>query len=133
MRGNAIDLAVGVVIGAGFNAIVSSLVDDIIMPPLSLLVGNVDFSQKQIVLQQATENTEGIFLTYGNFINAIFEFLLVAFAIFLFIRWMNQLWRKEEEVKEEASSAVSCPHCKMEVNPEATRCPHCTAKITPQS
>ncbi|WP_162054972.1 large-conductance mechanosensitive channel protein MscL [Pontibacter pamirensis] len=103
VKGNVIDLAVGVVIGAAFGAITKSLVDDVIMPPLGLLVSNVDLSRLQLVLQQAVvENGEvveaAVTLRYGNFLQAIFNFLIIAFAIFLLVRTVNRL-REQEAAK----------------------------------
>jgi large conductance mechanosensitive channel len=97
VKGNAIDLAVGVVIGGAFGKIVTSLVNDIIMPPLGLITGNVDFSEKVIVLKKATEETAAISLNYGMFINAIIQFTIVAFAIFLLVKGINQLKSAHEE------------------------------------
>jgi large conductance mechanosensitive channel len=103
VKGNAIDLAVGVVIGGAFGKIVTSLVDDIIMPPLGLLSGNVDFSEKIIILKKATEETAAISLNYGMFINAIIQFTIVAFAIFLLVKVINKIKSAhEEKEKQEA-------------------------------
>ncbi len=106
VKGNAIDLAVGVVIGGAFGKIVTSLVDDIIMPPLGLLSGNVDFSEKIIVLKKATEETAVISLNYGMFINAIIQFTIVAFAIFLLVKVINKIKSAhEEKEKQEAEKS----------------------------
>ncbi|MCG8710855.1 large-conductance mechanosensitive channel protein MscL [Brenneria sp. 4F2] len=96
MRGNVVDLAVGVIIGAAFGKIVSSLVSDIIMPPLGLLIGGVDFKQFSIVLRAAQGDIPAVVMHYGVFIQNIFDFIIVAFAIFLAIKLMNKLRRKEE-------------------------------------
>lgn len=101
MKGNVIDLAVGVVIGAAFGKIVSSLVSDVIMPIVGLATGGVDFSDKVIVLKQATETAEQVTLNYGMFINNIIDFVIIAFAIFITIKQVNKLSKKEEEKKEE--------------------------------
>jgi large conductance mechanosensitive channel len=127
IRGNAIDLAVGIVIGAGFNAIVQALVDNVIMPPLGLLTGGVDFSQSQIVLKAATETSEAVTIGYGVLINALLEFVLIAFAVFFVVRYINKLKRAPEEA--EAAPARTCPYCKQTVDQQATRCPHCTAEL----
>lgn len=95
-KGNAIDLAVGVILGAGFNDIVNSLVDDIIMPPLGLLTGEVDFSQQKIVLQEATDEAAAISMQYGLFLNAVLEFIIIAFIIFLTVKYMNRLRREKQ-------------------------------------
>ncbi len=97
MRGNVMDMAVGIVIGAAFGKIVTSLVNDVIMPPIGLLLGGVDFSTLAVTLKAAGEGTPGVILKYGLFINTIIDFLIVAFAIFLVIKGMNALKRKQEE------------------------------------
>ncbi|AKJ40976.1 large-conductance mechanosensitive channel protein MscL [Pragia fontium] len=95
MRGNVVDLAVGVIIGAAFGKIVSSLVSDIIMPPLGLLIGGVDFKQFQFVLRAAQGDTPAVIMHYGVFIQNIFDFVIVAFAIFMAIKLMNKIRREE--------------------------------------
>ncbi len=96
MRGNVVDLAVGIIIGAAFGKIVSSLVNDVLMPPIGILVGGVDFSNLAITLRQAAEGAPAVVIRYGLFINAIIDFIIVAFAIFLLIRAINTLKKKEE-------------------------------------
>jgi large conductance mechanosensitive channel len=97
VRGNAIDLAVGIVIGASFGKIVSSLVSDVIMPLVGVITGGVDFSNKVIVLKEATGTIEAVTLNYGQFINSIIDFIIIAFAIFIVIKQINKLSKKEEE------------------------------------
>lgn len=97
MRGNVVDLAVGVIIGAAFGKIVSSLVSDIIMPPLGLLIGGIDFKQFHLVLREAHDNIPAVVMNYGVFIQNIFDFIIVALAIFIAINLMNKMRRKEEE------------------------------------
>jgi large conductance mechanosensitive channel len=97
MRGNVVDMAVGIVIGAAFGAIVKSLVADVIMPPIGLLLGGMDFSNLSFVIKEATETAEAVVIKYGVFINTVIEFIIVAFAIFMVIKGMNQLKKKEEE------------------------------------
>lgn len=97
MRGNVVDLAVGVIIGAAFGKIVSSLVADIIMPPLGLLIGGVDFKQFHLVLREAQGSIPAVVMNYGIFIQTVFDFVIVAFAIFMAIKLMNRLRRKQEE------------------------------------
>ena len=139
IKGNAVDLAVGVIIGAAFGSIVSSLVKDIIMPPLGLLTGGLDFSNKFIVLRAAKDgatafNTPAdaikagaITWNYGNFITLMINFLIVAFAIFLVVRGLNRLKRP----KPSAPPVVKdCPACAMTITVKATRCPHCTTELT---
>ncbi|MGC9472529.1 MAG: large-conductance mechanosensitive channel protein MscL [Bacteroidales bacterium] len=96
MKGNVIDMAVGIIIGAAFGKIVASFVSDILMPPIGLLVGGVNFTELQVVLKKATETTEAVTWNYGSFLQVTFDFLIVAFAIFLFVRAMNRARRKEE-------------------------------------
>ena len=96
MRGNVMDMAVGIVIGAAFGKIVTSLVNDVIMPPIGMLLGGVDFSSLGVTLKAAGENAPAVVLKYGIFINAIIDFLIVAFAIFLVIKGMNAMKRKQE-------------------------------------
>jgi large conductance mechanosensitive channel len=97
MRGNVLDMAIGIIIGAAFGKIVSSLVSDVIMPPIGLLIGGMDFSNLSIVIKQATEGSDAVVLKYGVFINTVIDFLIVAFAIFLMIKGINTLKKKEEE------------------------------------
>jgi large conductance mechanosensitive channel len=136
MRGNVVDLAVGVIIGAAFGKIITSFVNDILMPPLGLLMGKVDFTNRFISLtgekfasladaQEAGAPT----LNYGLFINNIINFLIVAFIIFLLIRTINRLSRKEEKPAEVTTR--ECPFCLTNINKKATRCPNCTSEVTP--
>jgi len=97
VRGNAIDMAVGIVVGAAFGKIVSSLVADVIMPPIGLLLGGVDFSGLAITLRKASRGAEAITLNYGVFINTIVDFLIISFAIFILVKQINKMKRKEEE------------------------------------
>jgi large conductance mechanosensitive channel len=108
MRGNVIDMAVGVIIGGAFGKIVSSLVADVIMPPIGLLVGNVNFTELSIVLKKATEDTAAITLNYGNFLQQVFDFLIIAWAIFMFIKVMNMA-KKKEEAKPATPPAPPAP------------------------
>lgn len=129
-RGNVMDLAVGVIIGGAFQAIVSSLVNDIVMPVISLITGGLDFSAWKIMLSEG-ENAASI--NYGNFITAVINFLIMAFVIFCFVKFMNGLNEKLVKKPEEAPAAPTtkvCPFCKSEVKIDATRCPHCTSELT---
>jgi large conductance mechanosensitive channel len=139
MRGNVIDLAVGVIIGGAFGKITSSLVDDILMPPLGLLTGRIDFSklfwqlggaQDYATLEEARKAGAAV-IAYGAFINAIIQFILLAFAVFMLIRFINRL-NKPEEV-EKAPDTRPCPFCTLAISDQATRCPHCTAEIEAQA
>ncbi len=106
VKGNVIDLAVGVVIGAAFGKITSSLVSDIIMPPIGIIIDGIDFSDLSIVLKKATETTEAVTLNYGNFISILIEFLIISFAIFLVVKQINKFKRKEEKKPKEPSEDI---------------------------
>jgi large conductance mechanosensitive channel len=142
MRGNVIDMAVGITIGAAFGKIVDSLVKDVIMPPLGLLMGKVDFTNMFIVLKEgavagpynslnAAQNAGAVTLNLGLFTNAVISFLIVAFAVFILIKAINQLQTKLEkkEAKEIAVTTKTCPHCFSEIHIQATRCPNCTSEL----
>lgn len=132
-RGNVIDLAIGVVIGAAFGKIVSAFVDGILMPPLGMLIGGVDFSSLFYVLDAsngipaslAEAKAKGIpVLAYGNFINEVISFLIIAFAIFMFIKALHKARPPVEVVTNKP-----CPHCALSIPLQATRCPHCTSSL----
>lgn len=123
-RGNVMDMAVGIIIGGAFTAIVTSLVDDILMPVLSLLTGGFDFSALCIVLG---EGENAATLNYGSFIAAIINFLLIALVIFMLIKAINKLSAKKEE--EAPATTKECPFCKEQVAVLAVRCPHCTSEL----
>ncbi len=127
VRGNVIDLAVGIIIGVAFNKIVSSLVKDIIMPPIGLLIGNVDFSELAWVLKEKTADAEAVSISYGLFINTIIDFVIVAFAVFLVIRQINRMKRQEAPPP---STTKNCPFCISVIDKKATRCPNCTSEIS---
>jgi large conductance mechanosensitive channel len=103
LKGNMVDIGVGIIIGSAFTQVTNSLVNDIVMPPLGVLTGGIDFSDKSIVLKQATDTAEAITLNYGNFINVSLNFFIVAFVIFLIIRQMNKIRAELEKQKEEES------------------------------
>lgn len=126
VRGNVVDMAVGIIIGAAFSKIVSSLVKDVVMPPIGMLLGKVDFSQLSIVLREKTDTAEAVTINYGIFINTVIDFVIVAFVIFLVIRQMNQLKRQEEP---KAETTKACPFCKSTIDLTATRCPQCTSEL----
>jgi len=128
MRGNVVDLAVGVIIGGAFGQIVGSFVSDVLMPPLGLLTGGVDFSDKMITLKQAVDQTPAVNLKYGVFINTVINFLIVAFAIFMMIRAINRLKRKEE-TSPAAPTTKDCPECLMTIPLNAKRCGHCAVVL----
>lgn len=132
MRGNVIDLAVAVIIGAAFNSIVQSLVNDVIMPPIGLLLGGVDFSNLFINLSgesyeslAAAQEAGAPTINYGLFINNVISFVIVAFVVFLIVRQLNKLTAKKEEPKP--PSTKTCPVCQTEIPIEAKRCPNCTS------
>ncbi|MCX7830008.1 MAG: large-conductance mechanosensitive channel protein MscL [Acidobacteria bacterium] len=126
VKGNVIDMSVGIIIGTAFGKIVSSLVNDVIMPPIGLLVGGVDFSKLAIVLKQDPEEKADVLLRYGMFINVLIDFLIIAFVIFLAIKAINKL--KKPEVPAEATTK-ECPKCFSVIPIKATKCPNCTSDI----
>jgi len=138
VKGNAIDLTVGVIIGAAFGGIINSLVKDIVMPPISLLTGGLDFSNKFIVLRAAKNGSidfhtpadaakaGAITWNYGNFVTLLINFLIVAFAVFLLVRAINRLKRP----KHAEPATKDCPACAMTIPVKATRCPHCTTELS---
>jgi len=128
MRGNVVDLAVGVIIGAAFGKIVSSLVTDVLMPPIGILVGGVDFSNLVLTLKQAEGAKQAVTLNYGLFINQVINFLIVAFCVFLVVKGMNAL-KKKEPPPAPTPTEKSCPQCFMVVPIQAKRCGHCTSTI----
>ncbi len=139
LRGNVMDMAVGIIIGAAFGTIISSLVSDVIMPPIGLLLGGVDFANLFILLKAgdpagpyaALADAQGagaVTVNYGLFINTVISFLIVAFVMFLIIRAMNQA-KKEEEAPPAEPTTKECPYCLSTVPIKATRCPHCTSEL----
>lgn len=145
MRGNVIDMAVGIIIGAAFGKIVDSMVKDIIMPPIGLLLGTMDFSNLFFVLKDVPGH-EGTYaslaqatqagattLNVGNFLNAVISFTIVAFAVFVLIKGINELqarMEKKAEAEEVAAPTTKiCPFCRSEIAIEAVRCPHCTSEL----
>jgi large conductance mechanosensitive channel len=137
MRGNVLDLAIGIVIGAAFAAVVNSLVNDIIMPPIGYLLGGVNFADLFISLDGqdyaslvAAQDAGAATINIGLFINAIIVFLVVSFVIFLIIKAVNRLQREEEEAPAEPTTK-ECPYCQSEIALAATRCPYCTSQLEP--
>ncbi|NIL96714.1 MAG: large-conductance mechanosensitive channel protein MscL [Planctomycetales bacterium] len=128
MRGNVVDMAVGIVIGGAFGKIVSSLVNDVIMPPVGVVLGNIDFSQLAITLREKTADAEAVTIKYGAFINNVLDFIIVAFCIFVVIKGMNQMKRQEEEPAKEPTTK-DCPKCCSTIPINASRCPNCTSEI----
>lgn len=139
MRGNVVDMAVGIIIGSAFSTIVRSLVDDILMPPIGLLFGDVHFTNYFAVLKAgspagpyetiaAAQEAGAVTINYGVFINAIITFLIITFAMFLVIRGINRLEKKEEAPPEQPTTK-ECPHCATTIPIKAVRCPHCTSEL----
>lgn len=137
MRGNVVDMAVGIIIGAAFGAIVKSLVSDIIMPPIGMILGNVDFSNLFLVLKDGSaagpylslaeaQKIGAVTINYGLFLNAVISFIIVAFAVFILIRNINRL-RKQEPAAE--PNTKECPYCFSTIPLKASRCPHCTSEL----
>jgi large conductance mechanosensitive channel len=140
VKGNVVDMAVGIIIGAAFGTIVKSLVADVIMPPIGLLLGDVDFANLFIVLQQGTaagpyatvadaQAAGAVTLNYGMFINTIISFLIVTIAVFFLVRNINRLKRKQEVTPAPSPSTKECPHCYSTINIKASRCPFCTSAV----
>ena len=134
MKGNVLDLAVGIIIGAAFNGIVNSLVNDVIMPPIGLLLGQVDFSSLYINLTStaypslaAAQEAGAATINYGLFINQVINFLIIALVVFLIVRQFNRMRRQEEKAPDPTTK--NCPYCATEIPIPATRCPHCTSEL----
>ena len=138
MRGNVIDLAVGIIIGGAFGTIVKSLVEDVIMPPIGLALGNVDFSNLFMMLKEGAKAAPpystlaeaqaagAVTVNYGLFLNSVITFLIIAFAVFLLVRAANRLKPQEADA---APSTKDCPYCRMPIPVGATRCPECTSEL----
>jgi large conductance mechanosensitive channel len=138
MRGNVVDMAVGIVIGAAFGAIVKSLVSDVIMPPIGILLGNVDFSNLFVIIKNGAvagpyatvadaQKAGAVSINYGLFLNSVISFLIVAFAIFVLVKAINNLRRQEETPP--APATKECSFCVSVIPVKATRCPHCTSEL----
>jgi large conductance mechanosensitive channel len=138
IKGNAVDMTVGIIIGAAFGSIITSLVKDIIMPPISLLSGGLDWSNKFMILRDApggpfktaadAAKAGAITWNYGNFVTLVVNFLIVAFCIFLLVRALNKL--KQPKPGADAPVSKECPFCSMTIPIKATRCPHCTSEMS---
>lgn len=129
LKGNVLDMAVGIIIGASFGKIVDSLVKDILMPPLGMLLGKVDFSNLKIALGPEADAAT---INYGVFINHVISFIIVAFAVFLLIKGINTLRAKMEKAEAAApapKTEKTCPYCFSQIPVKATRCPHCTSQL----
>ncbi|WP_045224182.1 large-conductance mechanosensitive channel protein MscL [Methyloterricola oryzae] len=137
MRGNVVDMAVGIIIGASFGGIVKSLVDDVLMPPIGMLLGNVDFSNLYLVLKEGAtpgpyaalaeaKKAGAVTINYGLFANSVISFLIVAFAVFLLVRALNKL---KKEAPPADPTTTECPHCASVIALKAKRCPNCTLPV----
>lgn len=143
LRGNVIDMAVGIIIGAAFGLIARSLVADVLMPPIGLLLGNTDFAELYILLRPGIEvlppyptladaqAAGAVTLNYGVFINTVVSFAVVALAVFFVIKGINSLKKKQEEIPEEAPTTKNCPYCQSKISLTASRCPMCTSQLEP--
>ncbi len=138
LRGNVVDMAVGIIVGVAFGAVVKSLVDDVIMPPIGLLLGNVDFSNLFVVLKAGSpagaygtlaeaQEAGAVVISYGLLVNAVVSFVILAFAVFLLVRQVNRL--KREEVAPAEPTTRQCPHCLSSIPVKATRCAFCTSQV----
>ncbi len=138
MRGNVVDMAVGIIIGGAFGTIVKSLVSDVIMPPIGLMLGGVDFSELFVTLKEgaaagpyatlaSAQEAGAVIISYGLFINSVISFLIVAFAVFLLIKSLNKLQIEKPAVEEVTTK--ECPFCMSAIALKATRCPHCTSAL----
>ncbi len=125
MRGSVVDLAIGVVIGAAFGKIVSSLVNDIIMPPIGALLGGIDFSSLSLTIHDAAQGTQPVAIRYGAFINTVVDFAIIAFVIFLVVKAMNQLMPPPVA----QATTRDCPECLMQIPTRAKKCGHCQSKL----
>lgn len=140
VKGNVIDMAVGIIIGAAFTSVVQSLVKDVLLPALSPITGNIDFSTAFYVIRegatagpyeslQAAQKAGATVITYGNFFNAAISFLLVAFAVFLLVKYINKLKQPAQEPEPAAPTVKKCNYCISDIPVKATRCPHCTSEL----
>ena len=140
MRGNVVDMAVGIIIGGAFGTIVKSLVSDVIMPPIGLALGGVDFSELFVTLKEGAtpgpyvaladaQAAGAVTINYGVFINSVISFIIVAFAVFMLIRAINRL-KREEEAPAPEPTEKDCPYCFTSIPIKASRCPNCTSEMT---
>ena len=139
-RGNVVDMAVGLIIGAAFGAVVKALVANVIMPPIGLLLGGVDFANIMTVLKEGAtpgpyatpevaKEAGAVVIAWGVFLNAVISFVIIAFVVFLLVRYYNKLQAEPEEEPGEPTTK-ECPYCHMEISIAAVRCPHCTSDLT---
>ena len=126
MKGNVIDMAVGIIIGTAFGKIITSLVNDIIMPPIGVLLGKVDFSNLALTLQQKSADHALVQIQYGSFINTIINFLIIAWSIFIVVSQLDRFKNR----KEPEATTQSCHYCQSSISIKATRCPACTSQLS---
>lgn len=137
LKGNVVDMAVGIMLGAAFNGVVKSIVDDLAMPPLGLITGNLDFSDHMLVLREgvppspyatvaAAKQAGAVVLGYGSFVNTVVSFLLISLVLFFMVRWINRLRRPAAPAE---SKTMPCPYCRSDIDKTAVRCPHCTSHL----
>ena len=130
LKGNMIDMAVGIVIGAAFGTVIKSLVADVVTPPLGLLTEKVDFKNMGPVLREATESAEEVRINFGSFLNELISFLIIAVTIFIVIKIMNRVRAQFESEETPEPTTKKCHACKMEIPIDATRCGHCTSEVS---
>ncbi|MDX1661258.1 MAG: large-conductance mechanosensitive channel protein MscL [Gemmatimonadota bacterium] len=140
MRGNVLDMAIGIIVGGAFTPIAQSLVDDVLMPPIGLLLGGVEFENFFLVLKpgdpagpyatvEAAQQAAAVTINYGMFINTVLVFVIVAFAVFLLVKGINRMRREEEGAEPEEPTVKKCPHCLSDIPSKAGRCAYCTAEL----
>ncbi|MBI2577912.1 MAG: large-conductance mechanosensitive channel protein MscL [Candidatus Wildermuthbacteria bacterium] len=136
VKGNVVDLAVGIILGAAFNGVVNSLVKDVIMPPIGWFVGNVDFAELYVSLSggdhaslTAAQQAGAVVVAYGRFINALIGFVITAFAVFVLVKQINMVRRKREKEPMRTPTTKPCSYCFSEISIKASRCPHCTSQL----
>ena len=136
LRGNVLDLAIGIIIGSAFSSIVNSFVSDILMPPIGVLLGDTDFSDFFINLSggrydslAAAQEAGAATINYGLFVTTIIDFTIIALALFLIVRQVNRLQRRRKKEEPAEPTTKTCPFCQTEIPIEATRCPHCTSQL----
>lgn len=136
VKGNVVDMAVGIVIGASFGKIATSLVTDVIMPPVGLLLGRVDFNNLYVSLDgrryaslAAAKKAGAVTLNYGAFVNTVLDFIIVAFAMYIIVQWYQSVAERFEKPVVEAPATKDCPFCRSQIPLAASRCPHCTSEL----
>lgn len=125
MRGNVVDMAVGIIIGTAFGKIITSLVNDLLMPPIGFILGKVDFSNLVITLHEKTTDSPAVVISYGTFINTLINFIIIAFAMFIIIKQMNKMTQQ----KPQELTKKDCPFCCSNIPIQAKRCPDCTSNL----